>query len=490
MTDRLTTLIALGWLPGVGAATLRKAAAHDGIESMGAADLGAIDPRISRALAEAGAWDAAMRAAESDREQAIKAGVQLFTHGGPGYPALLGMAADAPFFLYVKGSLPLQNTLAVIGTRAPTPRGSVVASKIAGHFASSGVSIVSGLAVGIDAAAHLAALEAGGHTVAVLGHGLQTIYPREHAALAERILDQGGALVSEYPFGTPLVPRRLFERDRIQAGLSQAVVMVQSKPDGGSMHTAKAALRYGRRLYVPAPLDADLAGDNPAVEVPRMLSQASPSDICELFRCEAERLAEIQTIFGREDYVKISQYLQDSAQLPAANVLPTQGQETDAMRNDRTPAQEPVWINPGPTTPLRTGPQSAEIEAKVAELQAQAAREHDLDAFEEIGQFNDSIIRLEKITDQMRRDNSAYALARKHLVQYYGFDGTPSEQDMLQVILDGMDASPVYRRTVEEEASDDLELALQAAAVVRDRAILAKEERKELDLQSVSPSYP
>lgn len=490
MIDRLTTLIALGWLPGVGAATLRKAAAHDGIESMGSADLGAIDPRISRALAEAGAWDAAMRAAESDREQAIKAGVQLFTHGGPGYPALLGMAADAPFFLYVKGTLPLQNTLAVIGTRAPTPRGSVVASKIAGHFASSGVSIVSGLAVGIDAAAHVAALEAGGHTVAVLGHGLQTIYPREHAALAERILDQGGALVSEYPFGTPLVPRRLFERDRIQAGLSQAVVMVQSKPDGGSMHTAKAALRYGRRLYVPAPLDADLAGDNPAVEVPRMLSQGSPSDICELFRCEAERLAEIQTIFGREDYVKISQYMQDSAQLPAANVLPTQGQETDAMRNDRTPAQEPVWINPDPTTPLRTGPQSAEIEAKVAELQAQAAREHDLDAFEEIGQFNDSIIRLEKITDQMRRDNSAYALARKHLVQYYGFDGTPSEQDMLQVILDGMDASPVYRRTVEEEASDNLELALQAAAVVRDRAILAKEERKELDLQSASPSYP
>ncbi|EPQ6932384.1 DNA-processing protein DprA [Pseudomonas aeruginosa] len=490
MTDRLTTLIALGWLPGVGAATLRKAAARDGIESMGVADLCAIDPRIARALAEAGAWDAAMRAAESDREQAIKAGVQLFTHGGPGYPALLGLAADAPFFLYVKGALPRQNTLTVIGTRAPTPRGSVVASKIAAHFASSGVSIVSGLAVGIDAAAHVAALDAGGHTVVVLGHGLQTIYPREHAALAERILDQGGALVSEYPFGTPLVPRRLFERDRIQAGLSQAVVMVQSKPDGGSMHTAKAALRYGRRLYVPAPLDADLAGDNPAVEVPRMLSQGSPSDICELFRCEAERLAEIQTIFGREDYEKISQYLQDSARLPAANPLLSQGQETDAMRNDRTPAQEPVWINPGPTTPLQTGPQSAEIEAKVAELQAQAMQEHDLDALEEIGQFNDSIIRLEKITDQMRRDNSAYALARKHLVQYYGFDGTPSEQDMLQVILDGMDASPVYRRTVEEEASDDLELALQAAAVVRDRAILAKEERKELELQSLSPSYP
>lgn len=490
MTDRLTTLIALGWLPGVGAATLRKAAGHDGIEGMVAADLCAIDPRIARALAEAGAWDAAMRAAESDREQALKAEVQLFTHGGPGYPALLAKAPDAPFFLYVKGTLQDLKTLAVIGTRAPTPRGSVVASKIAAHFATEGVSIVSGLAVGIDAAAHVAALDAGGHTVAVLGHGLQSIYPREHAALAERILDQGGALVSEYPFGTPLVPRRLFERDRIQAGLSQAVVMVQSKPDGGSMHTAKAALRYGRRLYVPAPLDADLAGNNPAVEVPRMLSQGAPSEICALFRCEAESLAEIQTIFGRDDYQKISQYVQDSISLPAAPAIPTQGQETAAMRNDRNPADEPVWVNPGPVVPLQTGPQSPEIEAKVAELQAQVSLEHDPDASAEVSRLNDSIIKLDGIADQMTRDNSAYALVRKHLVQYYGFDGTPLEQDMLQVILDGMDASPVYRRTVEEEATSNLELALQAAAVVRDRAILAKEERKELDMQALSPTYP
>lgn len=159
------------------------------------------------------------------------------------------------------------------------------------------------------------------------------------------------------------------------------------------------------------------------------------------------------------------------------------------MRNDRTPNTDAAWVNPGPITPLKTGPQSPEIEAKVASLQAQASLEHDADAFAEITRFSDAVIGLEKITDQMSRDNSAYALARKHIVQYYGFDGSPHEQDMLQVLLDGMDASPVYRRTIEEDATDEMDTALQAAAVVRDRAILAKEERKELDMQLHAPSF-
>lgn len=483
MTDQLTTLIALGWLPGVGPATLRKAAGRDGIESMGAADLCAIDPRIARALAEAGAWEAAMRAAEADREQALKAGVQLFTQGGPGYPTLLGMAADAPFFLYVKGILPQQNTLAVIGTRAPTPRGSVVASKIAAHFASLGVSIVSGLAVGIDAAAHVAALNAGGHTVAVLGHGLQTIYPREHAALAERILDQGGALVSEYPFGTPLVPRRLFERDRIQAGLSEAVVMVQSKPDGGSMHTAKAALRSGRRLYVPAPLDADLGSENPAIEVPRMLTQASAAEICALFRCDEEQLEEIQVIFGRDDYQKITQYLQDKA-APSTPAGLSQEPEEALMRNDQTPIADLMGGSEGPSNVLQVEPLTPELEAKIALLQEQSIQPQVPEMLAEIQSLQDQITGLERISDPMRRDNRAYALARKHVNEYYGFDGTPHEQDMLEVILTGMDINPIYRSTMSSEATDDLDFSLLAAAVVRDRAALARENPQGLELQS------
>lgn len=486
MTDRLSALIALGWLPGVGAATLRKAAVHDDLERMSTADLGAIDPRISRALLEAGAWDAALRAADADREQALKAGVHLFIHGDPGFPQTLALASEVPFFLYVKGTLQEQNTLAVIGTRAPTLRGSVVASKIAAHFAASGVSIVSGLALGIDAAAHVAALDAGGHTMAVLAHGLQTIYPRQHAALAERILDQGGALVSEYPFGTPLVPSRLIERDRIQAGLSQAVIMVQSKSDGGSMHAAKAALRYGRRLFVPTPLDADLAGDNPAIEIPRMLTQSSPEEICALFRCDEEKLVEIQMISGRDDYQRVTQYLQDTAVWPTPPAQQTQPQETSFMRGNDISTSDAVWLNPGPARNLQTEPQSPQLEAKISLLQELSRQPQDLDALAEIHSFHDEITGLENVTDEMKRGNRAYSLARKHIVQYYGFDGTAHEQDMLQVILDGMDASPVYRRTMNEEATSELDFALLAAAVVRDRAILAKETGKDVGMQSTS----
>lgn len=487
MTDRLSALIALGWLPGVGPATLRKAAVHGDLDHMSTEDLGAIDARIARALAEPGAWDAALRAADADREQALKAGVRLFIHGDPSFPSILARASEVPFFLYVKGTLQERNTLAVIGTRAPTPRGAVVANKIATHFAASGVSIVGGLAFGIDATAHVAALDAGGHTVAVLGHGLQTIYPREHAALAGRILDQGGALVSEYPFGTPLVPARLIERDRIQAGLSQAVIMVQSRSDGGSMHAAKAALRNGRRLYVPAPLDADLASDNPAIEVPRMLTQASGEEICALFRCDEEKLAEIQMISGREDYLRVTQYLQGSALSAATPILQTQPQGTAFMPDSPASPPDPVWINPGPTMALQTESQLPELEIKISLLRAQAQQPQDLDALAEIHRFHDEITGLEKIQDEMHRGNRAYTLARKHIVQYYGFDSTSHEQDMLQVILDGMDASPVYRRTIAEEATSDLEFALLAAAVVRDRAIVGKELGQDVDMQPTDP---
>lgn len=164
-----------------------------------------------------------------------------------------------------------------------------------------------------------------------------------------------------------------------------------------------------------------------------------------------------------------------------------QSSSEQSLATDQSPS-EAVWVNPGPVTSLQTGPQSPEIEAKVAGLLAQAALEHDPDAAAEIDRLSDAIVGLEKIDNPMRRDNSAYALARKHLVQYYGFDGTSLEQEVLQVILDGMAASPVYRRAIEEDATDEMDLALQAAAVVRDRAILAKEERKELDMQ-LSPEF-
>jgi DNA protecting protein DprA len=273
-------------------------------------EIGAIDPRIARALNQPGAWDAAQRAAGEAMQQADKNGARLVLWGDPDYPACLAQTPDAPFFLYVQGTLPAASTLAVLGTRNPTRLGGIVASKIAGHFAEQGVSIISGLALGIDSIAHEAALAASGHTVAVLGHGLQTIYPSRNGDLAKRILDQGGALVSEYHFGTPMVPHRLVERDRVQAGMSQAVVMVQSKRDGGSMHASRAALRYGRNLYIPSPLKEDLAGTDSAVEVPRLLLQGETGELAKVLKREPEGLHGVVLIRSRADYQSIRQYLE------------------------------------------------------------------------------------------------------------------------------------------------------------------------------------
>lgn len=144
------------------------------------------------------------------------------------------------------------------------------------------------------------------------------------------------------------------------------------------------------------------------------------------------------------------------------------------------------WSNPALLPPQSSEP-SPEVEAKIAQLLTQSEGERDPDLQAEIDQMSDAIVRLGNIQNAMTRDNSAYAMGRNHVVQYYGFDGTSLELEMLQVLLDGKAASATYAMAINDEAPDSLELALQAAAVARDRAILAKEERKEFDMQLMTP---
>jgi DNA processing protein len=123
-------------------------------------------------------------------------------------------------------------------------------------MAGRGWSIVSGLAVGVDTLCHEAALDAGGHTVAVLANGLDSVYPRQNTALAERILAAGGALLSEQPPGTPALPKHLFRRNRIQSGMSAATIVMQTDLVGGTMHTARYTLLQDRLLIAPVPQGA------------------------------------------------------------------------------------------------------------------------------------------------------------------------------------------------------------------------------------------
>jgi DNA processing protein len=178
-------------------------------------------------------------------------GLQKVGLGAAGYPPLLAEAPGAPAALWVSGR-PLEPApyVGVVGTRRASRYGLEVATWMARDLAAAGVVVVSGMAAGIDAAAHRGAL-ATGSTVAVLGSGVDVCYPRSNAALYGEIAERG-SLVSEYPPGTTPAPWRFPARNRIIAGMALGVVIVEARRDGGAMITARLALEYGREVFAVA----------------------------------------------------------------------------------------------------------------------------------------------------------------------------------------------------------------------------------------------
>jgi len=169
----------------------------------------------------------------------------------PGYPALLAELADAPPLLFVAGDPRVLESpqLAVVGSRNASRPGLDNARAFSRSLAAGGFVITSGLALGIDGAAHQGALEVDGRTVAVLGTGLQCLYPRRHARLAAQIVEQGSALVSELPLDCPPHAGNFPRRNRIISGLSVGVLVVEASPSSGSLITARLAAEQGREVY-------------------------------------------------------------------------------------------------------------------------------------------------------------------------------------------------------------------------------------------------
>jgi DNA processing protein len=195
----------------------------------------------------------ALVAARRGLAGAASSGIQVLRWSDPGYPLQLAAIPDPPIVLWVRGDCAVLSRagVAVVGSRRATPTGLAVAGRISGGLADAGLVVVSGMARGVDAAAHGGALDAGGATVAVLGSGIDVIYPPEHGALAHRIA-RCGALVSEFPPGTPPLPPHFPLRNRIISGLSRAVVVVEASRKSGSLITARAGLEQGRDvLAVP-----------------------------------------------------------------------------------------------------------------------------------------------------------------------------------------------------------------------------------------------
>ena len=171
--------------------------------------------------------------------------------GDPDYPARLLATADPPLMLWLQGRRALLSTpsLAVVGSRHPTAQGEDNARDFSRALARAGYTIVSGLALGVDAAAHEGALDAGGATIAVVGTGLDQVYPRRNEKLAARLLAGGGLLVSEYSLGTPVMQANFPRRNRIIAGLSQGCLVVEAAVQSGSLITARQAVEAGREVF-------------------------------------------------------------------------------------------------------------------------------------------------------------------------------------------------------------------------------------------------
>ncbi len=178
------------------------------------------------------------------------------TRKHPKYPPLLREIHDPPALIHVKGEIPTAPAIAVVGSRECSRYGRQVAYRLATEMATAGLSVISGLARGIDAAAHRGALDGGGTTVAVLPCGIERIYPPAHRALAARIVG-GGALVTEFDPGTKIHPGTFHQRNRLIAGLAWLTIVVEAATRSGALITARYAGEYQRDvLAVPGPIDS------------------------------------------------------------------------------------------------------------------------------------------------------------------------------------------------------------------------------------------
>ncbi len=248
--DDLRAWLTLADAPGFGRGAVRKLlAAHASAANAVAATPALRQHDIAAVFERTSAWLDATP------------GRSIVTLGDPGYPPLLLEAGDPPLLLYVQGRVELlaAESIAIVGSRNPTPQGRETARAMAAALSDAGLGVVSGLALGIDAAAHEGALSGPGSTVAVVGTGLDRVYPRAHHALAHRITEIG-VMVSELPLGAPPLAPHFPQRNRIIAGLSRGTLVVEAALQSGSLITARLAAEAGREVFaVPGSIHSPLA---------------------------------------------------------------------------------------------------------------------------------------------------------------------------------------------------------------------------------------
>jgi len=262
---RLATWLRLERTHGVGPRTAAALlAAFGGIDAIFEAGLPALATQVGPAAARA-----LLQPVSADTQRLIDAtlrwqdqpGHGVLALGQPGYPDLLANIPDPPLLLYINGSVELLAgpVLAIVGSRNASTQGKANAQAFAEALSRAGLTVVSGLALGVDTAAHEGALRGPGSTVAVVGTGPDLVYPARNRALSERIANEG-CIVSEYPLGTPPLPSNFPKRNRIISGLAAGVLVVEAAAQSGSLITARQAAEQGREVFaIPGSIHAALS---------------------------------------------------------------------------------------------------------------------------------------------------------------------------------------------------------------------------------------
>ena len=261
MLSHRERLILLNLIPGIGSLTVRRL-----LDAFGTLDqlwqaseyalqqVEGVGPMLAQRIVHGRREE---RQLKEEIALAQREGVSLMTLEDAEYPASLRNIHDPPLVLSVRGSLPAADDIAIamVGSRRASRYGVEVAERLAYDLALRGVTVVSGLARGIDGAAHTGALNAQGRTIGVLGSGLCQFYPAEHESLARRMVEQGGAVISEYPLRMAPLPHNFPRRNRIVSGLSLGVVIVEAAQRSGALITCDCALEQGKTVFaVPGPI--------------------------------------------------------------------------------------------------------------------------------------------------------------------------------------------------------------------------------------------
>jgi DNA processing protein len=293
LTEKEITLLLLSRIKGVGHVTLR-GLLDDVNTGLEISEIARMHPKIEKNLPSLKALQDSIY---DEISHCLTHDVSIVSIFNPNFP--LGIKTDpkGPLFIYMKGnqSLLSKSALAIIGTRKPDRKAREFTKRVSAYFSQKHIPIVSGLALGCDSISHEEVLNTDGFAIGVLGHGLHTITPRENIYLADRIISSRGLLLSQFPIGMEPTRYTFVERDRTQASLSKAVILVQSDIDGGSLHACRSAISMGKQLFALPPTGGMREDANSIIH-------NNPKRAMEILKCDSIDFSLVTAIKGKEDY--------------------------------------------------------------------------------------------------------------------------------------------------------------------------------------------